>query len=108
LQFRTAAVPDEKQRGRRGVSLDQVRDSIVISGRDKPQGTRSVTRGEVELQAGLGPQIGIALDESAANRTAIVAVRQDGVTETARHLCDDRHLRGWRDRDGHQTGQRRV
>src|SRR5258706_3133360 len=85
-QFRPAAIPKEEQHPRRGVAFDEVRDPVVVTGCCETNRASDVPRGEVELQARLGPEVRVAYDETATDRAAIEPIGQDWVTEAAGYL----------------------
>ena len=84
-----AAVPEEEEIGLRRVALDEVVDPVVVVEDAELRARHRVARREVELQAGLGLEVGVAGDEAAARRAAEVAVRERRVAEAARDLRGD-------------------
>ena len=83
---RLPAVPEEEEVGLRLVALDEVLDLVVVGVGAARKPSRRVTQGQVELQARLRIEVGVAGDEAAAGGSAEVAVGEVGVAEAARHL----------------------
>ena len=68
------------------VALDEVVDPVAIGVARDGQPVAAPANGEIELAAGLGLEIGVAGDETAAGDAAVVAVGQQRIAEAAGDL----------------------
>src|SRR5690606_35531597 len=90
------------------VALDQVVDVVVIGVDADANALGRVAHGAVELYARLGLEVGIARDEAAARRSAVVAVREHRVAESARDLPRERQALERTGTRGYEARERRV
>lgn len=82
---------------------------LVLVGVDRELSARTrVAQGEIRLQARLGIEIRVAGDEATARRTAVVAIGENGIAETARDLAGQAQPSKGSNGQGRETGPRHI
>ncbi len=105
--LRLAAVAEEEVTAD-AVALDEVLDAVGVGIHGRREPVRRVAQGEVELAAGLGLELRVAVDEAAARLADVVAVREQGVPEAARRLRGQLEAGTELQADGGEAGEGRA